>query len=211
MEYKIESKIVMRVALTLITIAIAATTLFGQKNKNIELPVSIKESTVEWTGKKLTGEHYGNINLTEGVLSFSGNVLNGGSFVFDMNSISCTDITDEKSNKRLVDHLKSDDFFSVRTYPTSKFVITSVQKKEGDTYDITGDLTIKNITNRITFPATVVQKNGRATASATLVFDRSKYDVKFGSQSFFDNLGDKLVYDDVELKVTLLANAQSTQ
>lgn len=211
MEYKIEAKIVMKVAVTLITIAIAATTLFGQKNKNIELPVSIKESTVEWTGKKLTGEHYGNINLTEGVLSFSGNVLNGGSFVFDMNSITCTDITDEKSNKRLVDHLKSDDFFSVRTYPTSKFVITSVQKKEGDTYDITGDLTIKNITNRITFPATVVQKNGKVTASATLVFDRSKYDVKFGSQSFFDNLGDKLVYDDVELKVTLLANTQSTQ
>src|SRR5688572_25759726 len=116
MEYKIESKIVMKVAVTLITIAIAATTLFGQKNKNIELAVSIKESTVEWTGKKLTGEHYGNINLTEGVLSFSGNVLNGGSFVFDMNSITCTDITDEKSNKRLVDHLKSDDFFSVRTY-----------------------------------------------------------------------------------------------
>lgn len=189
-------------------VAIAATELSGQKSAYIELPVSTTESVVEWTGKKLTGEHYGNISITEGALRFSGKAFTGGAFVFDMNSITCTDITDEKSNKRLVDHLKSDDFFSVRTYPTAKFVITSVKKKESDNYDITGNLTIKNITNPVHFPATLFQKNKKVTASATIVFDRSKYDVKFGSQSFFDNLGDKLVYDDVELKVTLIADTE---
>ena len=210
MEHKIKSKIVMKWIVTLI-IVICATNLYGQSDKNIELPVSAKESVVEWTGKKLTGEHYGNINLTEGILLLSGNTLKGGSFVFDMNSITCTDITDEKSNKRLVDHLKSDDFFSIRTYPTAKFVITNVTKKEDDVYDITGNLTIKNITKPVSFPTTLARKNGKVTAFATIIFDRSKFDVKFGSQTFFDNLGDKLVYDDVELKVTLTSKLQSNQ
>ena len=201
----------MKGIVTLIMVAIAATDLFGQNSKNIEWPISTKESLIEWTGKKLTGEHYGNISLSEGSLLFSGNTVSGGSVVFDMRSITCTDITDGKSNKRLVDHLKSDDFFSVGTYPTAKFVIINVKKTEGDSYTITGNLTIKNITNPISFPTTLVQKNGKVTATGTIVFDRSKYDIKFGSQSFFDNLGDKLVYDDVELKVTLIANKESNQ
>lgn len=160
-------------------------------------------SKIEWTGKKLTGEHYGEIKLASGELIFSKQKLSEGSFEMDMASINCTDITDVKSNKRLVDHLKSEDFFSVKRYPLSRFTLTSVNCKSDNECDITGDLTIKEKTNPITFPVKLQRENEKMVAKATMTFDRSKYDVKFGSQSFYENLGDKLVYDDVDISITL--------
>ena len=160
-------------------------------------------SKIEWTGKKLTGEHYGEIKLASGELIFSKQKLSEGSFEMDMASINCIDITDTKSNKRLVDHLKSEDFFSVKRYPLSRFTITSVTCKSDNECDITGDLTIKDKTNPITFPVKLQRENEKMVAKATMTFDRSKYDVKFGSQSFYENLGDKLVYDDVDISITL--------
>lgn len=166
--------------------------------------VDLQKSSVEWTGKKLTGEHYGTVLLRAASLSFKEKRLVGGEFEIDMASIACTDIADPKSNKRLVDHLKSDDFFAVSKFPVSKFVITKVENSVENKYDLTGDLTIKGITHPVKFPVTLVVNGKTTTALATIVFDRSKYDVKFGSQSFFENLGDKMVYDDIELKVQLI-------
>lgn len=183
----------------------------GQSTKNQKIDIDIRQSSIEWTGKKLTGEHYGNIALANSHLLVKADRLSGGAFDIDMNTITCTDITDEKSNRRLVDHLKSEDFFSVSKYPVSRFVITKVVHKGGETYDITGNLTIKERTHPLTFPASLILKDKIVTATATLVFDRSKYDVKFGSQSFFENLGDKMVYDDVEMKVILVGSVPSNQ
>lgn len=177
----------------------------AEENGPSAVDINIEESTVEWTGKKLTGEHYGNISLSSGQLLFNGNKLSGGFFEIDMNSITCTDITDEKSNFRLVDHLKSDDFFSVSSYPTTRFEITAVEPKGEDLYQISGDLTIKGKTHPLSFPATVSHKEGAVTATADMKFDRSKYDVNYGSRSFFDNVGDKMIYDDVEMNVRLVA------
>lgn len=160
-------------------------------------------SKLEWTGKKLTGEHYGEIKLKVGELNFSKDKLVGGRFEMDMNSITCTDITDAKSNKRLVDHLKSEDFFSVVRNPTSNFVITSVEVKSATEYNVTGNLTIKGKTNPLSFPVKLRKENNSLLAEATMTFDRSMYDVKFGSQSFYENLGDKLVYDDIDIAIKL--------
>jgi polyisoprenoid-binding protein YceI len=165
-------------------------------------------SKLEWTGKKLTGEHYGEIKLRGGELTFSKDKLVGGKFEMDMNSITCTDITDAKSNKRLVDHLRSEDFFSVVRHPTSHFVITSVEAKSATEYNVTGNLTIKGKTNPLTFPVKLRRENNRLLAEATMTFDRSMYDVKFGSQSFYENLGDKLVYDDIDLAIKLSFNQE---
>jgi len=161
-------------------------------------------SKIEWTGKKLTGEHYGEIKLSSGELIFSKQKLSGGSFEMDMVSINCTDITDAKSNKRLVDHLKSEDFFSVRRFPLSRFTIISVSYKSDNECEITGQLTIKDKTNAITFSAKLLRETDKIVANATMSFDRSKYDIKFGSQSFYENLGDKLVYDDVDITINLI-------
>lgn len=175
-------------------------------SNNNRVEIDTNKSTIEWTGKKLTGEHYGNISISKGHLLIKDNNLTGGAFEIDMNTITCVDITDAKSNTRLVDHLKSEDFFAVSKYPIARFKITQADFKGNNNYIITGNLTIKDKTNRITFPASFdIDDSGIATASGSIVFDRSKYDVKFGSQSFFENLGDKMVYDDVDLKVTIVS------
>lgn len=176
----------------------------AQKTNADKFVMDLKLSKLEWTGKKVGGEHYGEIQLTSGHLTFTKNKLTGGAFEMDMASITCVDITDQKSNKRLVDHLKSEDFFSAARFPKSTFIITKVESKSTTEYLVTGDLTIKGKTNPITFMAKVNATNNETFAEATLVFDRSKYDVKFGSQSFFENLGDKLVYDDVDISVKLV-------
>lgn len=182
----------------LIALMVLSPGLYAQK-----ADINPKQSVLEWTGKKITGEHYGTISLSNGELLFSKNLLTGGFFEIDMNSIICTDISDKKSNTRLVDHLKSDDFFGVRTFPSARLEITHVQHKEGINYTINGNLTIKASTHAISFPATVTIVNETITASADITFDRSKYNIKFSSASFFDNLGDEMIYDDIELKVKL--------
>ncbi|MCK6618105.1 MAG: YceI family protein [Cyclobacteriaceae bacterium] len=176
----------------------------AQKTSAEKVDIDPKQSKLEWTGKKLGGEHYGTIQLVSGYLIFTKKKLTGGTFEMDMASITCVDITDAKSNKRLVDHLKSEDFFSVARFPKSSFMITKLESKSATEYLVTGDLTIKGKTNPITFTARIGTMGNQTIAEATLVFDRSKYDVKFGSQSFFENLGDKLVYDDVDMNVKLV-------
>lgn len=176
----------------------------AQKTGVEKIGIDITQSKLEWTGKKLGGEHYGEIQLSSGHLTFTKNKLTGGAFEMDMASITCADITDQKSNKRLVDHLKSEDFFSVSRFPKSSFTITKVEYKSETEYTVTGDLTIKGNTNPITFTAKINTMSNQTIAEATLVFDRSKYDVKFGSQSFFENVGDKLVYDEVDMNIKLV-------
>lgn len=163
-----------------------------------EISVDVSKSTVTWKGYKVTGEHEGTINLESGVLMFDGKTLTGGKFTMDMTSINTTDLEGDYKGK-LDGHLKSADFFGVDKHPTAKFEITKAVKK-GDVYTVTGDLTIKSITNPITFDMTV--KGNSATAS--LKIDRAKYDVRYGSGSFFDNLGDKTIYDEFDLNVNLM-------
>lgn len=115
------------------------------------------------------------------------------------------DIKDANGNARLLNHLKSDDFFSVEKHPNATFVITSVKKKSGSTHDITGNLTIKGITQPVTFPAEVVVNGSQLNAKATITIDRTKFDIKYRSKSFFENLGDKTIYDEFTLDVELVA------
>jgi polyisoprenoid-binding protein YceI len=166
--------------------------------------VDTEKSVLEWTGKKLSGEHYGELKLISGFLNFTNNRLTGGQFEIDMNSIVCLDITDAKSNKRLIDHLKSEDFFGVSRFPKAKFEITKAVYRSETEYEITGNLTIKEKTNAITFSAVMKSVENVSYAEALMVVDRSKFDIKFGSQSFFENLADKLVYDDMDIKVRLV-------
>ena len=170
--------------------------------------VNKNQSTVKWNGKKVGGEHYGTIKFNSGSLQVSNGQVTTGTFEIDMNSIVCDDITNEATNQRLVNHLKSDDFFSVSTHPTSRFTVTGVKKLSGNEYEYTGNMTIKGITHPITFKATTDVNGSTLRASGTMVIDRAKFDVRFGSGSFFQNLGDRLIYDDFTLDFTLVANAQ---
>ncbi|WPP52784.1 YceI family protein [Catalinimonas niigatensis] len=189
-------------SVALMTLVLASFTL---PVKTTSYNVDTNQSKVEWIGRKVTGEHNGSIKIKEGNLEVDGNNLQGGSFVIDMNSLTNADLEGEYKGK-LEGHLKSDDFFGVATHPTAQFVITKAKAKKDGQYDITGDLTIKNITNEVTFPATVKVSGSQVTADAKITVDRSKYDVRYGSGSFFDNLGDKTIYDEFDLQVSLVAN-----
>lgn len=170
--------------------------------------VNAGASKVAWLAKKVTGEHNGLVAIQQGELSLDGGKLVGGSFTIDMNSITCLDIENEAYNTKFVTHLKSDDFFGTATHPTAKLVIKKVEAKGDNNYAVTGDLTIKGITNEIGFDANVAENGGKVNATANIVVNRAKYDIKYRSGSFFDGLGDKMIYDEFTLTVNLEANAK---
>lgn len=158
------------------------------------------QSSIIWHAEKVTGDHTGTIVLKSGTLDTKGNQLDGGEFVIDMTTINTTDLEGEWKDK-LDGHLKSDDFFGVEKFKTASLKITNVVKKASG-YDVTGDFTIKGKTVSVTFPAQYDAKAKEATAQITL--DRSKFDVRYGSNSFFDNLGDKAIYDEFTLDVKIV-------
>lgn len=167
--------------------------------------VDLAKSKIEWIGRKITGQHTGELKISSGSLTANGKALNGGNFVMDMKSITCTDL-DASNGGKLLGHLRSDDFFSVEKNPTSKFEITKITPAGADKVNIFGKLTIKGITSDISFPASVVQKADIIVAVANNVkIDRTKYDIKYGSKSFFASIGDKAIDDEFELNINLVA------
>ncbi len=162
------------------------------------------KSTFKWTGKKVTGQHWGYIKFTDGQLTTDGNNIVGGTFVVDMNSMDCQDTKGEYGTK-LLGHLKSDDFFSTEKFPTSTLTIKKVALKSGNNYDVVADLAIKGITNEVTFPAVITKDATNLTATAAFKINRTKYDIKYRSGNFFENLGDKAISDDFEVEVNIAA------
>lgn len=177
--------------------------LSAKEPQNFIGKVNLQESTIAWTGYKVTGKHNGLVNLKSASLNFEGNVLKGGAFEIDMNSISCLDMTGEYATK-LVNHLKSDDFFGVANHPTVSFATTRVVHQGQDLYKIEGNLTIKGVTKAIRFNSKVKEMEGKKQLTAQIKLDRADFNVKYGSGSFFDNLGDKTIYDEFDINVTLV-------
>jgi polyisoprenoid-binding protein YceI len=181
-------------------LALALTTASFAGNQKVDT----SKSSVKWLGKKVTGEHTGAIAVKEANLVVNGGKITSGKVVMDMQSITNTDLTDAGYNAKLVGHLKSDDFFGVATYPTSELVITK-DENSGNTHVLSGNLTIKGITNPVTFTATSAKDGSNTVYKGTLTVDRSKFNVRYGSKSFFDNLGDKVIYDEFTLDFNLVA------
>jgi len=157
------------------------------------------KTKLEWLGEKVTGKHEGTINLQSGSLSLKDNKIQAGEFIIDMNSIAVSD-----NNERLAGHLKSDDFFGVEKFPTAKLVLSESTSFEKGTATVKGNLTIKGVTNPVEFKAAYQKKDDGTWFFANIVVDRTKYNIRYGSGSFFDNLGDKTIYDEFKLKVSLL-------
>jgi polyisoprenoid-binding protein YceI len=168
--------------------------------------VNTDGSTIMWIGHKPTGKHNGTIAIESGVMTLNNDVLESGTFLIDMNSIKVMDIpVEEKGNAKLTNHLKSDDFFDVEQYPTAAFEVTGIETVEGKTM-LSGNLKMKNVTNNVTIPVSINQNdNMLVITSETFTIDRSKWNVQYGSKSFFDNLGDKFVNDEIELKINVSA------
>ncbi len=170
------------------------------------LKTNTTNSKINWKGFKPTGEHYGTIMLKNGNFNVKGNQITGGEFTIDMTTIIDLDMpADDEYNAKLVKHLKSEDFFGVDKHPTANFKITKIEKK-GDKSLIHGDLTIKNKTNPVSFLASVdISNDGLTLKSETFKIDRSKWEIKYKSKSFFGDLADNFIYDDMEISIEVEA------
>lgn len=182
----------------LMSVGITSLVYSQAENEEVALDINTQESTIEWIGEKITGKHNGTVSLKSGQLMFNDGLLIGGSITMDMTSITVDDLQGEWGNK-LLGHLKSDDFFSVSNYNTAHMEITNVDYTD-DIAHITAELEIKGITQPITFQSTFEDNS----AQATIVIDRTKYDIKYGSGKFFDNLGDKTISDEFKLIINLV-------
>ncbi len=169
--------------------------------------VDTTASKVLWEASKVTGSHNGAVNLSEGAFEFDGEALTGGSFTVDMNSITCADIENAEYNGKLIGHLKSPDFFNVAEHGTAKLDIKRVipYGKPGE-YRVVGDITIKGTTKEVKFNASVMPEGASLKAKAELELDRTDFDIRYGSGTFFENLGDKTIYDEFSLTFEVVAN-----
>jgi len=165
-----------------------------------------EKSTVVWVGKKVTGEHTGTVKITKGDIALAVTQPDHGAFDIDLSSLTVQDVTDPSGNAKLVNHLKGEDFFNTAKFPNAHLAIDKITHKENDKYEASGKLTIKGITHPVTFPATIKITGKTLSATGDIAIDRTKYDIKFRSANFFENLGDKAISDEFTLKVNLLAS-----
>ena len=164
------------------------------------LSANLEQSNVRWFGEELTGKiHFGDLSFKDAYVEVQDGVITGGSFVVNMSSLSVKDLSGG-GKARLEGHLKSDDFFSVEKYPEATLKITQKAKIKDGAQTLFGNLNIKGIEHPVEFTMKLIDDN---TALAGLTFDRSKYNVRFRSGSFFENLGDKLILDDIRMEVSL--------
>jgi polyisoprenoid-binding protein YceI len=185
-------KIVLIMASLLLLVGAAATAQ--------DFKADSKNTVITWTGKKVSGKHYGKISLKEGSFTVKNNKIETGNFVIDMSSITVEDLTGD-SNAKLLGHLKSDDFFSTTKFTTATLAITGSEVFTNNEALVTGNLTIKGIVKPISFK--VKRDGGKFSASVSV--DRTLYDIRYGSGKFFDNLGNNMIDDLFVLDVNITA------
>jgi len=169
--------------------------------------IDTQSSAITWKGFKPTGSHSGTISMNKGTFDLSSTNGLSGTFVIDMNSIKVTDIpSDDEKNGQLLGHLKSADFFDVQKNPLATFKITKMSTSAEGQKIMLGNLSLNGVTNSIEIPITTTEQgDALAISSTTFTIDRSKWNIKYGSKSFFDNLGDKFISNDIELKFRIVA------
>ncbi|WKD85887.1 Protein YceI [Polaribacter huanghezhanensis] len=207
--------------LVILAIAFSAVLVSCKENKKVEVKeevaviksasdlnnVDVTASVLNWKGAKPTGEHNGTVALKSGGILIENGVITAGEFVVDMSTITNLDMKGKAGAGKIEGHLKSVDFFDVAAYPTAKFVITNVEKKD-DKLAVTGNLNIKDVTKSITIPATLSEVDGAYVfKSENFNINRADFNIKYGSKSFFDNLKDKFVDDLVEMSFVVKTKA----
>lgn len=191
--------------LTISTLIILFIFMSFKINDTITYKAITNDSVITWSGTSPTKKHDGTLSISKGTLIFENNKLIGGDFVLDMNTIKVLDIKFGLANKRLAKHLKSKDFFDTKKYPNGRFQITDSEAKNGKTL-VKGNLTVRNITKEVSFLANVSNDENSATLkSGSFKIDRTKWDIKYRSGSFFDNLKNKMINDNITISVNIKA------
>lgn len=178
--------------------------VFSANGMAAQYTIDGAQSKVHWKGTKVGGAHDGTVAVQSGKLTYEEGTLKSFEVTVDMNKMTNADLSGEWRDKLLA-HLKNDDFFAVDKYPTSKIKSTKVDSLGNNRYKVTADLTIKDKTQPVVFEATVAPEGNDVKGSTKFKFDRAKYDIRYNSGSFFKDLGDKLIHDEVELTVDVVA------
>jgi len=173
--------------------------------------IDVSSSSVAWVGTKVGGSHNGTFKLKDGLLAVKDNVLTGGSFTMDMASLQNTDLPAGEKAK-LEGHLKSPDFFDVPNFPTAKFEITNIAVADAAalqnavlkdaTHIIQGNLTLKDSTKNVSFPARVSVTDNGVTAAANFNIDRSAWGIVYDKDS---NPKDWVISNMVNIKLDIKA------
>jgi polyisoprenoid-binding protein YceI len=165
----------------------------------------VSKSSIEWIGTSPISRHHGTFKLTEGALIVGDNSVKGGRFIIDINSLTPDDQKPEQ-NKKLQEHLLSSDFFHVVHFPLAEFHITSITPaahRSANSYNVTGNLKLKDIIKSITFPASIQVDRSTLTATASFNFDRSLWNMSYGNDQ---SLGNKFIRPDVNITLHLIAS-----
>ncbi len=200
----------MKSLMVIVIFALFSTNLFSQSDY-VDYDINVKSSELRWEGNKVIGGHWGTVNLKGGFLTVRANKITDGEFHIDMKSIKVLDLKENEGKSKLEEHLKSDDFFSTDRFPTATFRITKVTelvaaKKGQPNYRLTGNLTIRSITQQISFSALIDIKDNIISAKADFSIDRTKWNIRYNSGNFFKDLGDKLIKDEIPFKIKIKAN-----
>jgi len=161
--------------------------------------IDTDSSVINWLGKKVAGEHYGEIFIQDGAFNVNDGKIVDGDVVVDMTSLTVTDIKDEETNAKLLGHLTTEDFFNVAEYPSSTLSFSA----EGE--ELVGELTIKGVTKTVTFTAELTEEETELVVTGTLVVDRTEFGIHYGSAKLADTLKDKAINDEFELTFKIVA------
>ena len=165
--------------------------------------VDVDKSQIKWVGRKIASSHDGVVDIASGEITLKGLQLQSAEIVVDMTTIQNKDIESEEYRAKLTGHLKDEDFFNVSEYPTSTLKINKSEDLGNSNFRFFGDLTIKGISHPLEFEGKVEENSGKFNSIINLVFDRTKWDIRYGSGKFFEDLGDKMILDNIELEVTI--------
>ncbi|HRH70721.1 MAG TPA: YceI family protein [Flavobacteriales bacterium] len=192
----------MKSCVLLVVAFFTASVVLGQSA--LSLTIDPPASKVLWTATKMTGDHTGGVPVKSGAIDLSDTDLKSARITMDMTGITCLDVEDAGTNAKFVAHLKGADFFDVEKNTEASFTTTAVEKITDaapgkPNYRVTGDLTIKGITQPNTFDCLFWMDGRTARAAANFTFDRAKYDIKYRSGTFFPEIGDKAISDTVSL------------
>lgn len=189
----------MKKLIVIVIFMCSALTMNAQK----KLKIDTSKSIVKWTGSKLFsfGKHYGTVKFNSGNIIKSKAVILGGSFEVDMNSIVNTD---GEYSEMLVGHLKNEDFFDVKKYPTAKLEMISVKDKRVNVVEVKANLTIKGITHEVNFEATVKEADWTVTLTSKFIIDRTLWGINYKSKGVFGKAKDNIISDAIEFEVIVV-------
>ena len=179
---------------------------------NDTLIIDTENTNINWIGRKVTGEHSGTLNLSDGFIIWNGQSIVGGKIIFDMGSIQNTDIESLDWKQKLDNHLKDEDFFHTDSFPHAILEINRqtaiLDENKRTRKEILADLTIRGVTHKIKFPFIFSQSNNILTGEGSVDIDRTLYNIKYKSSKFFDDLGDRLIYDDFTVQFRINTKAK---